>query len=228
MRAESAGPFASTGPAGHRARMRARLAERGGAALADHEVLEMLLFLGIPRGDVKPLAKATINRFGSLAAALGAEPERLAALPGWAPRAAQAIGLVQRAAERVARAEAEERPVLNSGERLAAYLDAAPGEGWRGLFLDNRNRLVADESLPGAAEALARATLRRALDLHATALIAVHVRDGEAWPEPDEIAAARSLRAGGALLSVVLHDVLIGRAPGFASLRREGLLAALG
>jgi DNA repair protein RadC len=227
MAAESEQPFASTGPLGHRSRMRARLVERGGLALADHEVLEMLLFLGIPRGDTKPLAKATINRFGGLAAALGAEPERLAGLPGWGPRAASAIALVQRAALRLARAEAEERPVLNSGERLAAYLDAAPGEGWRGLFLDNRNRLIADESLSGTAEPLARATLRRALDLHATALIAVHVRDGEAWPEPEEIAAARALREGGALLSVVLHDVLLGRSPGFASLRREGLLAAL-
>jgi DNA repair protein RadC len=131
---------------------------------------------------------------------------------------------VQRAAERLARAEAEERPLLNSGERLAAYLGAAPGEGWRGLFLDNRNRLIADEALPGEAEALARATLRRALDLHATALIGVHVRDGEAWPDAAEMAALRALREGGALLSVVLHDLLIGRAPGFLSLRREGLL----
>jgi DNA repair protein RadC len=94
MRAEEVKPFASTGPAGHRARMRVRLAERGGAALADHEVLEMLLFFGIPSGDVKPLAKATINRFGSLAAALGAEPERLAGLPGWGARAAAAVDLV--------------------------------------------------------------------------------------------------------------------------------------
>ncbi|MHA4801761.1 hypothetical protein, partial [Enterococcus faecium] len=59
-------PFPSTGPHGHRARMRARLLARGGAGLADYEIIEMLLFLGIPRGDTKPLAKAAINRFGSL------------------------------------------------------------------------------------------------------------------------------------------------------------------
>src|SRR5271155_2322052 len=65
-------PFTSTGPHGHRERMRGRLLEKGAAALADYEILEMLLFLGIARRDTKPLAKAMINRFGSLAAALGA------------------------------------------------------------------------------------------------------------------------------------------------------------
>ena len=57
--------FASIGPHGHRQRMRERLLARGPGGLADYEILEMLLFLGIRRGDTKPLAKAAINRFGA-------------------------------------------------------------------------------------------------------------------------------------------------------------------
>ena len=57
---------------GHRERLRQRLIDKGGEALADYEVLEVLLFAGNPRGDTKPLAKALLARFGSLAAVLAA------------------------------------------------------------------------------------------------------------------------------------------------------------
>ncbi len=52
--------------AGHRARLRERFLKSGGEALADYELLELLLFQALPRGDTKPLAKALIGRFGSL------------------------------------------------------------------------------------------------------------------------------------------------------------------
>ncbi len=75
-------PFVSTGPHGHRARMREKLLERGPDALADYELLEMLLFFAQPKGDTKPLAKAVINRFGSFGAALAAPQKELFATPG--------------------------------------------------------------------------------------------------------------------------------------------------
>ncbi|MET0182140.1 MAG: hypothetical protein ABW199_04560, partial [Caulobacterales bacterium] len=60
----------------HRSRLRNRFAEAGAGALADYELLELLLFRVIPRRDTKPLAKALIARFGDLAGVLGAETGR--------------------------------------------------------------------------------------------------------------------------------------------------------
>ena len=65
-------PFASTGPQGHCGRLREKLLERGPDALADYELLEMLIFFASKKGDTKPIAKSLINRYGSLAAVLTA------------------------------------------------------------------------------------------------------------------------------------------------------------
>jgi DNA repair protein RadC len=76
--------------AGHRDRLRARFLEAGPAALADYELLELLLFRSIPRRDTKPLAKALIARFGSFGAVLGAERKRLSPELRAQPRRASA------------------------------------------------------------------------------------------------------------------------------------------
>jgi len=133
-------PFPSTGPHGHRSRMREKLLARGAGALADYELLEMLLFFAQPKGDTKPLAKAVINRFGSFAAVLTAPERELFATPGLGPHSVAAIKLVQASALRLARAEAMELPVLGNWDRLMDYLTAALSrekvEQFRVLFLD--------------------------------------------------------------------------------------------
>ncbi|AWV22166.1 DNA repair protein radC [Roseomonas mucosa] len=222
--------FAGTGPQGHRSRMRERLLQGGPAALPDYEILEMLLFLGIPRRDTKPLAKGLINQFGSLAAVLGADPRWLRRTTALGMDSIAALNLVSAAATRLARAEETERPVLKSWDRLMAYLAAAPLEAAPGaslphgrvLFLDNRNRLLADESQDGVQEP--RATMRRALELHATALILLTWRPG-GQPREEDVARTEQMRKAGALLAITLHDHLIagGKAEPL-SLRREGLI----
>src|SRR5947208_4536235 len=67
---------------GHRERLRARLIETGGDALADYELLELVLFGARPQRDMKPLAKALIEKFGSFAEAISAPPARLAEVDG--------------------------------------------------------------------------------------------------------------------------------------------------
>ena len=68
--------------AGHRARLRERFLKGGADALADYELLELLLFLAHPRADTKPLAKRLIARFGSFAGTLSAEAARIAEVEG--------------------------------------------------------------------------------------------------------------------------------------------------
>ncbi len=197
--------FASTGPHGHRARMRQRLLDRGPAALADYEILEMLLFLSIERRDTKPLAKAAINRFGSLAAVLRAPGAELCALDASLGHMPRVLALVRSAAQRLAGAEARARPVLGDLLKLGDYLEAAPGrEGLRALFLDARNRLLADE-MPGEGQ-----VLRRALGLHAASVILAGGGGSAAKLEQARRQAAK--------VAVQVHDWVVCDADGWISL----------
>ena len=234
-------PFSSTGPHGHRRRMRERLLGAGPAGLADYEVLEMLLFLGIPRRDTKPLAKSLINGFGSLAAVLSASPEALAREGGLDAQCVAVIRLPELAALRLSGAEVRDRPVLNNWDRLLAYFETAltgavPGQ-LRILFLDNRNRLLADEVIEDASATIAgleaeqpdpsRQAMRRALDLHATALILVRIVAAGALAKPllaREAGLAARVARSASPLAIVLHDHMLVGGENWVSLRQKGLL----
>ena len=231
---EAAGlPFASTGPHGHRTRMREKLLERGPDALADYELLEMLLFFAQPKGDTKPLAKAVINRFGSFAAALAAPQKELFGTPGLGPHSVAAIKLVQAAALRLAKAEAMDRPVLNNWDRLMDYLNAVLArekiEQFRVLFLDNRNRLLADEAQARGTvnhtPVYPREVVKRALELHATALILVHNHpSGDPTPSREDVEMTKEVKRAAAALTIVLHDHIIVGNGRWTSFRKEKLL----
>ncbi len=226
-------PFPSTGPHGHRARLREKLIGRGAEALADYELLEMLLFFAQPRGDTKPLAKAIINQFGSFAAVLAASQRDLFATPGLGMHGVAAIKLVQAAALRLARAEVLSRPVLNNWDRLMDYLNAVLArervEQFRVLFLDNRNHLLADEvqarGTVNHTPVYPREVVKRALELHASALILVHNHpSGDPTPSPEDVEMTNEVREAARVLAITLHDhVVVGNGK-WVSLRREGLL----
>jgi DNA repair protein RadC len=226
-------PFASTGPHGHRARMREKLLERGPGALADYELLEMLLFFAFKKGDTKPLAKALINRYGSFANVLTAPQQELLDTPGLGEHSVTALKLVQDAALRLARAEVMEKPVLNNWDRLMDYLNAALArekiEQFRILFLDSKNRLIADEAQARGTvnhtPVYPREVVKRALELHATALILVHNHpSGDPTPSRADVEMTQEIKAAGAVLSVVVHDHIIVGNGRHLSFRREGLL----
>ena len=226
-------PFPSTGPHGHRGRMRDKLLERGADALADYELLEMLLFFAFKAGDTKPLAKGVINRFGSFAAVLAAPPRELLEMPGLGQHSVSAIKLVQAAAVRLAKAEVMERPVLNNWERLTAYLAAALArekvEQFRVLFLDPRNHLLADEvqgkGTVNHTPVYPREVVKRALEVGATALILVHNHpSGDPTPSRADVEMTAEVKAAAAVFGIVVHDHLIVGNGRQTSLRREGLL----
>jgi DNA repair protein RadC len=226
-------PFASTGPHGHRERMREKLLERGAEALADYELLEMLLFFAQPKGDTKPLAKGLINRFGSFASVLAAPSRDLFAAPGLGRHSVAAIRLVQASAQRLALAEVMNRPVLNNWDRLLEYLHTVLAreriEQFRVLFLDNKNRLLADEAQARGTvnhtPVYPREVVKRALELHATALILVHNHpSGDPTPSNDDIDMTQEVKIAAQALSIVLHDHLIVGNGRWVSLRQEGLL----
>lgn len=218
---------------GHRARMRDRLLRAGADALADHEILEMVLFLALPRRDTKPISRALLTRFRSLAGAISASPPELREIEGLGEAGIAALKIIQAAALRLTRAEVMDQPVLTNWPRVIDYLTAVLArekiEHFRVLYLDSRNRLIADEEqgrgTVNATPVYPREVVRRALELSATALILVHNHpSGDPTPSRQDIEMTRALRAAAEPLSLLLHDhVIIGNGR-WISLIREGLV----
>lgn len=218
---------------GHRARLRERFLKGGADALADYELLELILMLAIPRRDVKPLAKKLIADFGSYPAVLAAEPEALMAADGLGESAVAAIKSVQASAMVLARAQASERPVLSNWKAVAAYLQGSMAglvrEQFRLLFLDRQNRLLADEVLSDGtvdhAPVYPREVVRRALANNATAIILVHNHpSGDARPSPDDVSMTREIQDACKRIGIQIHDHIVVGAGGQASFRDLGLL----
>lgn len=217
---------------GHRERLRER-ARRSVDALPDYEVLELLLFRTFPRGDVKPLAKALLARFGSLGAVLAASVEDLRTVAGVGEAAALDLRLVGETTVRVGREAVARRPVISSWSALLAYVKVAlanaPREQFRVLFLDRKNQLIADEVLNEGtvdhAPVYPREVMRRALELSSSAVILVHNHpSGDPTPSPADIDMTRQVVAAGASLKISVHDHLVVGREGVASFKALGLI----
>ncbi len=109
---------------GHRARLRKRLFEGGGEALLDHELIEYLLAVAIPRADTKALAKALMREFGGIGGVLTADPAALARVDGMGEISTAAVKIAHAAALRLLQARVGERPVLANWQALLDYLRA--------------------------------------------------------------------------------------------------------
>ena len=218
---------------GHRKRLRARLLTAGPESLADHELLEIVLFVALARRDTKAIARALISRFGSFANVVSATPAELRQVEDMGEAGTAAVKSIQAAALRLMRAEVREQPVLNDWPKLMDYLQAVLQrervEQFRILFLDTRNRLLADEAQSRGTvnhtPVYPREVVKRALELHATAIILVHNHpSGDPKPSRDDVEMTKAIRAAAEVLSVVLHDhVIVGNGRWF-SFRKEGLL----
>ena len=218
---------------GHRQRLRARLLTTGPDSVADHELLELVLFLALPRRDTKPIARALLARFGSFANAITAPLPQLVAVEGMGEAAAAALKTVQAAALRLVRSEVQGRPVLDHWDALMGYLNAQLArervEQFRVLFLDTKNVLLADEAQGrGTVDhtpVYPREVAKRALELHASALILVHNHpSGDPAPSKQDIAMTAEVGRALATIGVVLHDHVIVGNGRWISFRAEGLL----
>ena len=219
--------------AGHRERLRGRLLAGGGEALLDHELLEYLLALAIPRRDTKPLAKTLVREFGSLGGALTADPEALLRIGGMGETSVAALKIVQAAAIRLVRGRIADRPVLSNWQALLDYLRADMAhhmiERFRVLHLNAKNMLIRDEVMSEGtideAAVYIREVVRRALDFGSAAIILVHNHpSGDPAPSRADIDITRRIAEAGKPLNITVHDHLIIGTGGHVSLRAEGLL----
>lgn len=203
---------------GHRERLRQRLLTAGSAALADYELLEFLLYSAKPRGDTKPLAKALLKRFGSLAGVLGADAEALAGVKGMGPASIAALIAVRAAAREILRAPVVNRSVISSWQQLVDYCTArigfAESEEFHLLFLDAKNALIADEQQQHGTvnhtPVYPREVVKRALELSASAIIMVHNHpSGDVTPSKADIEMTRAVRDAAKAVGIALHDHLV-------------------
>jgi DNA repair protein RadC len=228
---EAAAPAASH-QLGHRERLRTRAAA-GLQALPDYELLELHLFRSRARGDVKPLAKALLKRFGSLAGVLSASAAELRSVPGVGETTALDLQLLHETALRIGREAVGRRTVITSWSQLLDYVKVAlahqPREQFRVLFLDKKNQLIADEvqshGTVDHAPVYPREVMRRALELSASAVILVHNHpSGDPTPSSADVQMTREIVTAGQALRVAVHDHLVVGRHGVASFKALGLM----
>jgi DNA repair protein RadC len=226
-------PDKPAGHSGHRERLRDRFLNAGPDALADYELLELVLFSALPRVDTKATAKALLARFGGFAAVISAEPRRLEEVKGIGRAGVVALKAVQAAALAYMRDEIMEQPILSSWDKLLHYCKASMGhsttEQFRILFLNNKNVLIADEvQQKGTVDhtpVYPREVVKRALELGATALIMVHNHpSGDPTPSQGDIAMTKQVVEAAAKLQISVHDHLIIGRNDHASFKAMGLL----
>ncbi|MBR2692209.1 MAG: DNA repair protein RadC [Aquamicrobium sp.] len=216
---------------GHRERLRERFASAGHGALPDYELLELLLFRFVPRTDTKPIAKALLARFGTLAEVLGAPTGLLQEVKGVGPAVALDLKVIAAVTHRSLRSEVTGRESLSSWQQLLDYCRAAMAfesrEQFRILFLDKKNMLIADEvQQTGTVDhtpVYPREVMKRALELSATAIILVHNHpSGDPTPSRADIDMTKEIVEAGKRLGITVHDHLIIGKKGHASMK--GLL----
>jgi len=217
---------------GHRDRLRLRFAQTPDA-LADYELLELVLFLAIPQKDVKPLAKDLIARFGGLPELMNAPIEELIKVDGIKEKTALALKSITALSNRAAKAELINKPVLNSWTRLMDYCMATMAhetrEYFRILFLNKKNQLIADET-QGAGTvdhtpAYPREIMKRSLELGATAIILMHNHpSGDPKPSEADVELTRHIIRAAEPFNIKIHDHIIISKNGYSSFKSLGLM----
>ncbi|HEY2032583.1 MAG TPA: DNA repair protein RadC [Rhizomicrobium sp.] len=218
---------------GHRGRLRDRFLSGGADALPDYEMLEMVLFAAVPRGDVKPLAKALLARFGSFADVIATPRDRLLEVKGVGHAVVAQLKVIEAAALRLSKAKLLGRSALSSWAALLDYVTAAMArnghEEFRVLFLDRKNALIADEvqgrGTVDHTPVYPREIIKRALELSASAIILVHNHpSGDPTPSKADIDMTREIAGAAKALRIVIHDHIVVARGGVLSFKSLGLL----
>ncbi|PVA09966.1 hypothetical protein DC366_09835 [Pelagivirga sediminicola] len=217
----------------HRARLRSRFMQGGAGPMPDYELLELVLFRAIPRRDVKPLARALLDRFGDFNGVISASAHQLQKISGIGDAVIVELKIVEAASQRLARARVMQRQVISSWDALLDYCHTTMAhrdtEQFRLFFLDTKNVLIADEEQASGTvdhvPVYPREVVKRALELNASALILVHNHpSGDPTPSDADIVMTQKIKDAAAIMGITLHDHLIIGKSCELSFRSEGYL----
>ncbi len=203
---------------GHRQRLKQRFMENGKAALADYELLEMLLFYSHAQRDTKPIAKELIKEFGNLSGVFGATPEKLKTVDGVGERTIQLLKLVEALAQHVGQSKIMNRDIFSSWEDLKNYCRSTMAERdieeFRVIFLNRKNAIIADEKLSEGTidhtPVYPREILRKAIMHNASGIVIAHNHpSGDPKPSQADIDMTNQIKKICGGLGIVLHDHLV-------------------
>jgi DNA repair protein RadC len=218
---------------GHRERLRRKFLEGGLERFSDEEVVEFLLTLGTPRGDLKFPAREAFKRFGSLSGVLSAPIQKLTEVKGIGPKNALYLSLVHQVAGRYLRDKASQKPFFSSSRAVFDYLFHSmrdlKRELFKVLFLNRKNELILDQdifigSLTGSA-VYPREIISSALENKAAGMVFVHNHpSGDPSPSAEDKRLTRELVWAAKLMLIqVLDHIIIGHNTYF-SFADEGLV----
>ncbi len=218
---------------GHRDRLRQRFQDGGDTALADYELLELLLFTAIPRKDVKPIAKDLLAQFGTIHKMFAAKIEDLCTIKGISENTAIFIKSIHALHTRGMSNDLINKPILNNWDRLLDYCHATMAEDdiekFYILYLNRKNTLIHKEvhasGTVDAANVYIREIMKKAMNLGATSLVLIHNHpSGDPTPSGDDITVTNLLIDAGKPLGIEIHDHLIISRSGHMSFRNLGLI----
>lgn len=218
---------------GHRQRLRDRFINGGPEAVADYELLELILFAAYPRGDVKPLAKELLKKFKSFSGVLRAGESELMQVKGFGQAGYAALKVIEYAAQKLLQNDLSDRPILSNWQHVLNYCKISMGhlknEQLRLLFLDRHHRLICDEvQQEGTIDhtpVYIREVIKRALELGASGLIVVHNHpSGDPTPSKSDISVTQKIMEASEKLGILLHDHVIIAGSKHLSFRTQGLL----
>ena len=220
---------------GHRKRLRERLRRGGYVALQDYELLELILFRALPRGDVKPLARNLLAQFGDLSGVLSASEARLLVVTGIGQEVITEFRLIEAVALNFGQSRIMHKPALANWNQMISYcrtkIAEKNKEEFHVLFLDKKNHIIADEMMGSGtvdhAPVYPREVIKRALELSASALILVHNHpSGDPTPSKADIDMTNKLYTLADQFNIVIHDHLIIGRVNEVSFKNLGLLEA--
>lgn len=206
------------GPAGHRRRLRERFLKAGRKALADYELVELLLTYPIPRVDTKPAAKALLKQFKSIFNVLQQPYERLLEIKGIGPESATFIRVIQACLTRALEKTIEHRKVISGPEDIFAFVRMHLGPGATeclyALYLDDIRHVVHHQEVAtGTVDRLPlypREILKPAMIHNATGMILVHNHpDGQPVPSEKDLELTKKITDLSAMFDIKLLDHLI-------------------
>lgn len=218
---------------GHRERLREKLFDGVGKGLQDYELLELLLFPAIPRKDIKPLAKDLLSYYRDLRGVFYAEPSQLKEKFKLSDTVVSLLKVSVVIVDRLARHQIAEQAVIGSWNELLQYCTVTMGhekiEQFRVLFLDQKNKLIADEVLSkgtvNQTPVYPREVMRRAIELGAMSLILIHNHpSGDTKPSRADIDMTKEIQNAGRVFGIRIFDHIIISSTSHASFQNLGLL----
>ena len=220
---------------GHRKRLRERFVKNGLSGFAEHEVMELLLTLAIPRSDVKRPAKALLERFGGLRGVLDAPLVELRSVAGIGEVAATGLHLVREAATLYLQEGSEGAEVLKDAAKLSDFwrmrIGALKHEVFAVAYLDSGCRLLRNgvetlqEGTVDRAAVYPRRVVEAALKRQAAALVLAHNHpNGHVQPSEHDKVLTRAIVLAAETINLRVVDHLIVSPEETFSFRQAGLL----